>query len=96
MALFGQLVRIRHVHLAFAVPKRALLLGGRVLDPDLFHARLLEPADEMRVPKLGPDAEIFAASHECVGLAALDGGGQLVGAEEAVLALCLGDKSATC
>lgn len=83
------LVGIGHLDLALAIPEGALLLGGGVLDPDLLHVLLLEPLDKGRVPELRRDAQVLAAAHQGVGLAALDGRGELVGAEVVVLALRL-------
>lgn len=88
-SLFRKLVRVRDVHLALSVPESALLLCGSVLDPDLLHFGLLEPADKVWVPQLGANAQILAAAHEGVGFAAFDSGGELVGAKVGVLALCL-------
>lgn len=60
-----------------------------MLHPDLLHVVLLEPSDVDGVPELGRDAEVLAAAHQGVGLAALDGRGELVGAKVVVLSLRL-------
>lgn len=64
-----------------------------MLDPDLVTVLLFELADEPRVPELRGDAEVFAAAHEGVGLAALAGGGDVVFAEVLAFSAGLGDES---
>lgn len=65
-----------------------------MLDPDLVAVLLFELADEPRVPELRGDAEVFAAAHEGVGLAALAGGGDVVFAKVLAFSAGLGDESA--
>lgn len=72
--------------IALAHPSLPLLLGDDVLDPDLLRPLLLEVADVSRVPQLGRDAQVLAAAHQGVGLAALPGGGDAVVGEELALA----------
>lgn len=75
------------------VPKGPLLLGGDVLDPALLHVVLSEPAQEDGVPELRGDAEVLAASHQGIGLAALDGGRETLSREVVVDTLRLRDEA---
>lgn len=80
--------------IALAHPDLALLLVHHVLDPDLLRVLLLEVADIARIPKLGSDAQVLAAAHQCVALAPFASGGDaVVVTEELALASCLSDKS---
>ena len=87
----GPFVGVRHVA-ALPYPDLALLAEGDVFDPDLLGVLLLVGAQVGGVPELGGDAKVLAAAHQGVGLDALDGGGQGVGAEVLVLALGLADE----
>lgn len=71
---------------SLAHPCLPLLLGNYVLNPDLLGPFLLKVADVPRVPQLGRDAQVLAAAHEGVGLAALAGSGDSVVGEELTLA----------
>ena len=91
-ALFRQLIRVHDIDAPFLEPQLALLLCDLVLDPGALQVCLPEPTHEDGVPQLGGDAEVLAAAHEGVGLAALDGVGELLEAEVGVFALGLGDE----
>ncbi len=78
---------VDNVDVARLEPHLSLLLVDRVLDPEAGHVLLPELANEVGIPELGADAQVLAAAHEGVGLAAFDGGGELFIAEEGVLAL---------
>lgn len=91
--LLNQLVGVHWLGETLLVPESPLLLGGDVLDPALFHVVLSEPAQEDGVPELRGDAEILAASHQGVGLAALDGGGETFSGEVVVDTLRLRDEA---
>lgn len=64
-----------------------------MLDPLLDGVLLHELADEAGVPELRGDAEVLAAAHEGVGLAALGGGGDAVLGEVLLLAARLAHES---
>lgn len=67
------LIRVRHLgRFTLLEGPAALLLGNRVLGPIGDDVHLGEPADEYRIPKLRCDAQVLAASHESVGLGALN------------------------
>jgi hypothetical protein len=51
-----------------------------------------KPAYELRVPKLGGNTKVFAATHQGIGFAALNRRWELFGAEVAVFALGLSHK----
>ena len=76
-----------------AQPDLLLLLGGDVLDPLLDGVLLDELADEAGVPELRGDAQVLAAPHQGVGLAALGGGGDAILVEVLLLAARLADES---
>lgn len=54
-------------------PYLLLLLRGHMLDPDLLCVALHELSDKPWIPELRCNAQIFAAAHQGVGLAALGG-----------------------
>lgn len=76
-----------------ALPNLPLPLADDVLNPQLVGVFLLEGADVTRVPKLGRDAEVLAAAHQGIGLAAFAGGRNRVFGEVAALATGLSDES---
>lgn len=65
-----------------------------MLDPHLLRVGVLVGPDEALVPELGGDAEVLAAAHEGVGLAGLDGAGDLFFGEVVVFALGLAYEAA--
>lgn len=64
-----------------------------MLDPGFARVGRLPGADPARVPQLRGNAEIFAAAHHAVGLAAFGGGGDGIGGEVWLLAAGDGDES---
>lgn len=70
-----------------------LLLRALVLDPHLPRQFGRELADEPRIPELARNAQIFAAAHECVRLAALSGGWDAVGIKVLLFAAGDGDET---
>lgn len=64
-----------------------------MLNPHLVAVLLLEGPEETRVPELRRDAEVLAAAHQGVGLAALAGGRDRVFGKVAALATGLADES---
>ena len=66
-----------------------------MLHPNLLGVLLLELADISRVPELRGDAQVLAAAHERVRLAALAGGGDRLLGEVGALAAGLGYESKT-
>lgn len=64
-----------------------------MLDPDLLCVLGHEFTNEAWVPEFARDPEVFAASHERVGLAALGGGGDTVWIKVLLFAARNGDQS---
>jgi len=64
-----------------------------MLHPNLLTLVRHELADEAGIPQLRRDAQILAAAHQRVGLAALGGGGDALGVEVLLFAAGDGDKS---
>ena len=79
--------------IVLAEPDLLLLLGDDVLDPHLLGVRAHELADEARVPELRGDAQVLAAAHQGVGLAALGRGRDAVLVEVLLFATGLADES---
>jgi hypothetical protein len=67
-----------------------------VLHPHLATVVLLEGANPARVPQLRRDAQVLAAPHQRVGLAALAGGGDRLGAEVLALAARVRHEAVSC
>lgn len=76
-----------------AHPDLALALVDHVLDPDLLGVILLKVANEPGVPQLRADAQVLAAPHQSVGLAALARRGDGLVAKVLALAAGLRDIS---
>ena len=64
-----------------------------MLDPRFPDILCDELADEARIPQLGRDAEVLAAAHEGVGLAAFGGGGYVLDIEIGLFAAGYGYES---
>lgn len=90
----GHLVRVPGLAV-LAGPDLAALLVDDVLDPDLVAVRLLEVADEARVPQLRRDAQVLAAPQQRVRLAPLARRRDRLLGKVLALAARLGDESGT-
>jgi hypothetical protein len=91
----GLLVRVSGVGV-LARPDLAALLVDNVLDPDLLAVRLLEVADEARVPQLRRDAQVLAAPQQRVRLAPLARRRDRLFGKVLALAARLGNESVFC
>ena len=67
------LVWVRHFDLANLEPHDTLLLGRGMFHPDLLHLGLFILSNERGVPELRSNAQVLAATHQGVGLAAFHG-----------------------
>lgn len=74
-------------------PMLSPLLADHVFDHHLLGHFLEEAANEARVPQFTGDAQVFAAAHQSIGLAALGSGGDAIGVKVLLFAACNGDES---